>query len=74
MEINKLKYLNKKTIELKCCVCGGKAFGFNFNQITCESCKAFFRRNAFKSEVKNKMKEIFFSLNKNKENIELFSI
>ncbi|XP_055852863.1 nuclear hormone receptor HR96 [Episyrphus balteatus] len=31
----------------KCCmVCGDKALGYNFNAITCESCKAFFRRNA----------------------------
>lgn len=29
-----------------CSVCGDKALGFNFNAITCESCKAFFRRNA----------------------------
>ncbi|XP_045475500.1 nuclear hormone receptor HR96 [Harmonia axyridis] len=29
-----------------CGVCGDKALGFNFNAITCESCKAFFRRNA----------------------------
>lgn len=27
-------------------VCGDKALGYNFNAITCESCKAFFRRNA----------------------------
>ncbi|CAF0792214.1 unnamed protein product [Didymodactylos carnosus] len=30
----------------KCMVCRADAFGFNFGQITCESCKAFFRRNA----------------------------
>lgn len=29
-----------------CSVCGDKALGYNFNAITCESCKAFFRRNA----------------------------
>ncbi|XP_044755633.1 nuclear hormone receptor HR96 [Coccinella septempunctata] len=29
-----------------CGVCGDKALGCNFNAITCESCKAFFRRNA----------------------------
>lgn len=29
-----------------CAVCGDKALGYNFNAITCESCKAFFRRNA----------------------------
>ncbi|CAF1281858.1 unnamed protein product [Rotaria sordida] len=31
-----------------CYVCGAKAHGYNFDQITCESCKAFFRRNALK--------------------------
>ncbi|KAL8567915.1 hypothetical protein ACOMHN_059037 [Nucella lapillus] len=31
-----------------CGVCGDRALGYNFNAITCESCKAFFRRNAFK--------------------------
>jgi hypothetical protein len=24
---------------LNCAVCGGKAFGYNFDQISCESCK-----------------------------------
>ncbi|CAG9835626.1 unnamed protein product [Diabrotica balteata] len=36
-----------KVVDLKVCgVCGDKALGYNFNAITCESCKAFFRRNA----------------------------
>lgn len=39
----------------KCAVCGDKALGYNFNAITCESCKAFFRRNALKTKV---MKDI----------------
>lgn len=30
----------------KCAVCGDVAFGYNFSAITCESCKAFFRRNS----------------------------
>ncbi|XP_054169144.1 nuclear hormone receptor HR96-like [Oppia nitens] len=35
----------------KCCViCGDKASGYNFKAITCESCKAFFRRNGDKSK------------------------
>ena len=35
----------------KCGVCGDHALGSNFNAITCESCKAFFRRNALKTKV-----------------------
>ena len=35
----------------KCGVCGDRALGYNFNAITCESCKAFFRRNALKNKV-----------------------
>jgi len=31
-----------------CGVCGDKALGYNFDAISCESCKAFFRRNAHK--------------------------
>ncbi|CAG2162908.1 unnamed protein product, partial [Oppiella nova] len=31
-----------------CIICGDKATGYNFNALTCESCKAFFRRNALK--------------------------
>ena len=34
-----------------CRVCGDKALGYNFNAMTCESCKAFFRRNALKESV-----------------------
>ena len=34
-----------------CRVCGDKALGYNFNAMTCESCKAFFRRNALKQQV-----------------------
>ncbi|XP_076345817.1 nuclear hormone receptor HR96-like [Tachypleus tridentatus] len=33
-----------------CGVCGDQAMGYNFNAITCESCKAFFRRNALKTK------------------------
>jgi hypothetical protein len=34
-----------------CGVCGDRALGYNFNAVTCESCKAFFRRNALKKKV-----------------------
>lgn len=33
-----------------CMVCGDRALGYNFNAITCESCKAFFRRNALSNK------------------------
>lgn len=32
----------------RCRVCGDRAVNHNFGQLTCESCKAFFRRNAHK--------------------------
>ena len=38
--------------EVKICgVCGDQALGYNFKAVTCESCKAFFRRNALKNKV-----------------------
>ncbi|CAF1942860.1 unnamed protein product [Rotaria magnacalcarata] len=42
-----------KTI-LTCVVCHGDAHGYNFDAISCESCKAFFRRNALRSLEKLK--------------------
>ncbi|XP_076438730.1 thyroid hormone receptor beta-like [Babylonia areolata] len=32
-----------------CLVCGDRALGYNFSAVSCESCKAFFRRNAHKT-------------------------
>jgi hypothetical protein len=37
--------------DLICVVCHASAMGYNFDQITCESCKAFFRRNALNNAV-----------------------
>lgn len=42
---------DKHTATKICRVCGDKAYSYNFNVITCESCKAFFRRNANKDKV-----------------------
>lgn len=42
--------------DLMCVVCHAPAMGYNFDQITCESCKAFFRRNALNEGVKNQNK------------------
>ena len=44
-------YVRKKPEGLMCNICEGPAHGYNFNAITCESCKAFFRRNALKPQV-----------------------
>ncbi|CAI4233314.1 unnamed protein product [Auanema sp. JU1783] len=52
---------DKRTANKICRVCGDKAFSYNFNVITCESCKAFFRRNA------NKEKDIRCPFNENCE-------
>ncbi|XP_045607799.2 nuclear hormone receptor HR96 isoform X2 [Procambarus clarkii] len=41
---------SKRPDSKKCGVCGDRALGYNFNAITCESCKAFFRRNAIKNK------------------------
>ncbi|CAF1188632.1 unnamed protein product [Rotaria sordida] len=39
-------------LNLECRVCGASAQGYNFDQITCNSCKAFFRRNALRDMSK----------------------
>lgn len=41
---------NMSAMDKLCVVCGDKALGYNFNAVTCESCKAFFRRNALSSK------------------------
>ncbi|KAH9590380.1 receptor [Schistosoma haematobium] len=40
--------------ERVCIVCSEPASGYNFDRLTCESCKAFFRRNALKPRDKIK--------------------
>ena len=44
-------YMRKKPEGLICSICSGPAHGYNFDTITCESCKAFFRRNALRTDV-----------------------
>ncbi|KAK7109865.1 nuclear hormone receptor family member nhr-8-like isoform X2 [Littorina saxatilis] len=41
--------------EKVCRVCGDKALAHNFDAITCESCKAFFRRNALRTDTQRIM-------------------
>ncbi|CAF0800581.1 unnamed protein product [Adineta steineri] len=38
--------LSKKSLDLDCAICGDHAIGFNYDVLSCASCKAFFRRNA----------------------------
>ncbi|XP_046750514.1 nuclear hormone receptor HR96 isoform X2 [Diprion similis] len=41
---------NGREANKTCGVCGDRALGYNFNAVSCESCKAFFRRNALKNK------------------------
>jgi len=50
------KSARKNKEDKVCGVCGDKALGYNFDAISCESCKAFFRRNAFKGVVSTSSK------------------
>jgi hypothetical protein len=40
-----MHYHHRRVADKTCRVCGDAAVGFNFEVVTCESCKAFFRRN-----------------------------
>lgn len=51
MTMEKAKQRRSKD-DKQCAVCGDKALGYNFDAISCESCKAFFRRNAPKGLVR----------------------
>ncbi|CAF2876552.1 unnamed protein product [Rotaria sp. Silwood2] len=48
------KKIKPKNGSLVCVVCGSSAHGYNFGAIACESCKAFFRRNAWKDPAEQK--------------------
>ncbi|CAF3726167.1 unnamed protein product [Rotaria sp. Silwood1] len=52
---NRRKSASKRyKLLLTCVVCNGDAHGYNFDAISCESCKAFFRRNALRPPGKLK--------------------
>ena len=42
---------NSKSNSRLCVICGSVAFSYSFDAWTCESCQAFFRRNALKNPV-----------------------
>ncbi|CAF0897740.1 unnamed protein product [Adineta ricciae] len=44
--------IKHRKLDLTCVVCGNVAHGYNFDAISCESCKAFFRRNALRLSEK----------------------
>jgi len=50
-EPDQLRHRGRPKEDKYCGVCGDKALGYNFDAISCESCKAFFRRNAPKGLV-----------------------
>ena len=61
----KMQSVNVNPRKKKICqICGDFSLGFNFGAVSCESCKAFFRRNAAKMKV--------FPLNYSYSNVYLF--
>ncbi|CAF1635612.1 unnamed protein product [Adineta ricciae] len=42
----------KKSVDLVCAICCDRAVGFNYNVLSCASCKAFFHRNAHQPREK----------------------
>ncbi|CAF4770602.1 unnamed protein product [Rotaria sp. Silwood1] len=51
---SKSSTIKRRKADLTCVICEGHASGYNFDQISCESCKAFFRRNALHPIEKTK--------------------
>ncbi|UJR08026.1 hypothetical protein I4U23_012303 [Adineta vaga] len=48
----KTNQIRKKSIDLVCVICGDRAIGYNYDALSCNSCKAFFRRNAHQPTAK----------------------
>jgi len=49
---SKIVKMSNKSSDSICAVCGGNALGFNYDVLTCGSCKVFFRRNANQNLVR----------------------
>ena len=45
--------------EKVCAVCGDKALTHHFGRVACETCKAFFRRNARRRDVRILFLDVF---------------
>ena len=68
----RLSERKSKTIHgsLTCVICESPATGYNFGVIACESCKAFFRRNALKNPVSYPSNQrYFYCLNEELESV-----
>ncbi|UJR34604.1 hypothetical protein I4U23_027380 [Adineta vaga] len=50
----KRRKLSRKSIDLICKICGDRAIGFNYDVLSCASCKAFFHRYAHQDLTKLK--------------------
>lgn len=49
---NKPSKIARKSLEMICGICGDRAIGFNYDVLSCASCKSFFRRNAHQDIVR----------------------
>jgi nuclear receptor subfamily 1 group I len=45
-----------------CVICGNRAIGYNYDVLSCASCKAFFRRNADRNLVCCLLRVLFFEM------------